>query len=730
MDDIMLNNLLTFLLLVLILTGCDDQSAWNNPYPQFKDSDNILFTAFTERPKHLDPAVSYTESEAVITFQVYEPPLQYHYLKRPYELTTLAAESLPSVTYIDQTGKILPENDPNIAFSLYQIKIKPGIFYQEHPAFATDPTTGRYLYHDLTLPEVKNKHTLNDFPERGTRELVAEDYVYEIKRLADPTVNSPIFGVMENYLAGLSELHKKLQSQYQEKNNKKNKPFLDLRDFPLEGARIIDKYTYEIKIKGRYPQFSYWLAMPFFAPIPWEGAKFYSQEVLQKRNITLDWFPIGTGPFILIKNNPNSEMILQKNPHYHGEFYPHEGETGDKENGFLKKANLPIPFIDKIVFVLERENIPYWNKFLQGYYDQAGVSTNNFDQVFNVSGSNVLELSKEMKNKGMSLYASVAPTIFYWGCNMLDETVGGYTTEKRKLRQALAIAMDMEEYINIFLNGRGVVAESPLPAGIFGHVASPLGINPNTHQINPTTQQVERKSISEAKKLLKEAGYPNGIDPKTKLPLILYYDTPLGSGPDSAAQLSWIRKQFEKLGIDLVVRGTQYNRFQDKMAHGDFQLYSWGWNADYPDPENFLFLLLGKNSKVKFAGENTSNYMDPEFDALFEQMKVMPNTPERMKIIIKMLNIIQRDVPWFGGYFPKTYVLRQSWIQSLKPNEMARNAVKYISIDPEKRASLRKKWNQPIVWPIILGMLLLVVLFIPAGVSYWSKMYRSLKLRK
>ena len=70
--------------------GCSD--SWNNPYSaQETASDNTLYTSFTERPKHLDPAQSYTSDEAEFTAQVYQPPFQYHYLKRPYELIPDAA---------------------------------------------------------------------------------------------------------------------------------------------------------------------------------------------------------------------------------------------------------------------------------------------------------------------------------------------------------------------------------------------------------------------------------------------------------------------------------------------------------------------------------------------------------------------------------------------------------------------------------------------------------------
>ncbi|MFI4938082.1 MAG: ABC transporter substrate-binding protein [Candidatus Berkiellales bacterium] len=716
---------IALLFMMCWVQGCGKEP-WNDPYPQFRSKQNTLYSAFSERPKHLDPAISYSAEESIFTYQIYEPPLQYHYLKRPYELVTLSASEMPTVRYLNKNREEI-SNKEESAFSVYRIKIKPGILYQPHPAFVKDPNTHQYLYHDLTAATVAGKHTLNAFQHQDTRELIAEDYVYEIKRLADPTLNSPIFGVMANYIEGFKEFSEDLKKAYYPNGITKKLTFVDLRNIPMTGVNIIDRYTFDIVIKGKYPQFPNWLSMTFFAPIPWEAAKFYSQPLLLERNISLDWYPVGTGPFTLAENNPNLQMILKKNPNFHGENYPTEGDRGDQEKGYLKNAGKPLPFVNAVVFVLERESIPYWNKFMQGYYDQAGVTSNNFDQALKSIGSGNLILSDELKSKNIQLSTAVQPTIYYWGFNMLDDMVGGLTPQKKKLRQAIAIALDMEEYTNIFLNGIGIAAHGPLPPGIFGYEDE--GINRLVYDVKPN-QQVTRKSIAEAKKLLAEAGYPDGIDPKTHQPLILYLDSTISGGPDSAALQSWLRKQFEKIGIDLVIRGTQYNRFQDKMRSGDFQIFSWGWGADYPDPENFLFLFYSKNAKVKYGGENISNYSNPVFDQLFEKMKIMENSPERNELVKKMVAIVREDAPWIGGYFPELYTLRQQWVDPVKPNAMSRNTIKYIAIDPMVRAHWRDRWNVAIVWPLgVLGGIL-VLICIPAAITYWQKTHRPMKLEK
>ncbi len=124
---------------VLLLAACGYSQ--NDPYPADERGTNTLYSAFTERPKHLDPARSYSEDESVFTAQIYEAPLQYHYLKRPYTLIPAAAEVVPHPRYFDAAGKALPDDAPaeRIARSVYEIRIRPGIRYQPHPAFALAP---------------------------------------------------------------------------------------------------------------------------------------------------------------------------------------------------------------------------------------------------------------------------------------------------------------------------------------------------------------------------------------------------------------------------------------------------------------------------------------------------------------------------------------------------------------------------------------------------------------
>lgn len=687
-------------------------AAWNNPYPNNEGAQNIVYSAFSERPKFLDPVRSYAESEYRFLGQIYEPPLQYHYLHRPYRLEPQTLTKMPDVVYLDAQGNRLADTADNedIVFSEYRFTLQKGINYQPHPALAKK-AQGQYYYHSLTLEDTKSIKTLNQLEYSGTRELVASDYIHQLKRIAHPSLHSPINSLMQSYIVGLKEL----ASELKEAASLSQVP-IDLRDFELSGVTSTNKYEFSIRIKGKYPQFIYWLAMPFFAPMPWEADIFYAQPGFSANNINLNWYPIGTGAYMLTENNPNLKMVLEKNPNFREQKYPTTGDLGDKEKGLLDDAGKKIPFIDKAVYILEKESIPYWNKFLQGYFDSSGISSDSFDSAISFGASGTIDVSDDMKAKGIELNTVVDTSIIYLGFNMLDPIIGGTSERARLLRQAISIAVDYDEYISIFMNGRGISGQGPIPPGIFGYQEGLKGINPITYDWHD--KKYKRKSIEQAKVLLAKANYKNGIDGVTARPLSLFYES-IDQGPDSKARLNWLRKQLGKIDIQLIIRSTDYNRFREKMSTGSAQLFNWGWNADYPDPENFLFLLYGPQGKVKHKGENAANYANPEFDRLFDQMKNMHNSDERQKIINNMVRIVQHDAPWLFAFHPKSFSLQHSWYKNTKPFIMTNTGtLKYKRIDTALREKNRNEWNKPIVWPIILILLLIFALIIPAILAY------------
>jgi len=675
-------------------------SIWNSPYSQERRETNTLFSSFDLPYKHLDPVISYSKVESTILSQIYEPVVAYNYLKRPYVLEPLTIKTMPKIIYLDENLTEVAKNSNKVEYSRYIFSLRDDIYYQNHPCFAKEKN-GKLLYGSLTQKHLEEIETLSDFKKHPTRKLQASDYTYAIKRMALRQNHSPILDIMQTYIVGLEDFSKNITA-IAEKQKKSNLP-LNLKNYKIAGVKVVDRYTFYITIHGKYPQFLYWMGMNFFAPVPWEADLFFQQKGLIAKNLTLDTSPVGTGAYYMAQYNPSKLLKLVKNPNFHTNYYPSldskEIINSHISKELLKDSGKKLPFIDEIIYSMEKETIPLWNKFLQGYYDASGIGSDTFDQAVKVSATGDMGLTKEMKERGIKLKSSIEPSIFYLAFNMADPVVGGYGTAAKKLRQAISIAQNEEEYISIFANERGIAAQSPIPPGIFGHIEGEEGTNLFVYDY--IDAQRVRKSLDEAKKLLAEAGYPNGISEKSGKALVLYYDTTAGS--NQKALMDWRRKQFAKLGIQLVIRSTDYNRFQDKVRQGKVQLFSWGWNADYPDPENFLFLLYGKNAAITTdgAGINSSNYNNPEYNRLFDEIKNMENSPLRLAKIKKMVTILQEDAPWVWGFHPKKMALYHSWLHNVLPHAMSDNTLKYKRIDKAQRLKKQELWNAPAFLPII-----------------------------
>jgi ABC-type transport system substrate-binding protein len=722
-----------FLLLVpsILLVCCT-----NNPYRPSEAGRNIYYDTFSGEPKHLDPARAYSEDEYDIMNQIYEPVVQYHFLQRPYTLVPLTTTSVPEAKLYDKNGNLLPPDAPaqDVVRVVYEVTLRSDIRYQEHPAFARTPD-GKYRWHlqpGESFPPIEHP---DDLPEKGSRELRAEDYVYQIKRLAHPLLDCPIFALLANYIDGFAEFHDTLNREItriraerrqaagvfynQEADERANPIYLDLRQYDLPGARAVDPFTLRITLKRKYPQFVYWLAMSFFAPIPWEADRFYTQSAAVEQNIILDRFPVGTGPFTLAVNQPNYRMVLRRNPNFHEEQYPEQGAAEDDALGLLADRGKRLPFLEEAIYVLEKEGISQWNKFLQGYYDNSGIGSDVFDQAVQISAAGSVELTPALHEKNIRLLTAISPTTSYYAFNMLDDVVGGYDDKKRKLRQAISIVLNQEEFIQIFLNGRGIAAQGPLPPSIFGYQEGKDGINPVVYEWNERFKMPQRKSLQTAKQLLAEAGYPEGRDANGR-PLVIFFDT-VAAGAGANSRFDWLRKQFAALGIQLQIRLTDYNRFQEKVLKGDFQLLQWGWNADYPDPENFFFLLYGPNGKVNAQGENAANYDNPRFNELFRQTENMTNSPQRAALIREMLTIVREDAPWIWGFHSVGYGLYHEWYHNTKPMFFGRNSLKYKRIDPQLREERRAAWNQPVTTPLWVALGVVVLSALPATLSIYRR---------
>jgi ABC-type transport system substrate-binding protein len=646
----------------------------NNPYPDSDDERAVFYTVFDEPPKTLDPQVAYSTIDHSVIGNVYDTLLEYHYLKRPYTLIPGLLEEIPHPR---------PQPDGRVAYTL---RLRPDLVFHEDPCF------------ELSAPGAR------------TRALVATDVAFAFQRIGDPAVGSPVLETLVR-ITGLREFGEKLAAR------RADPAFAALRidrqyaeAGGIAGVRVVSPSELELVLDEPYPQIRFWLAMNFTSPVPWEAVAFYDGDEGR------DWFsehPVGSGPFRLVHYQKRARIGLERDPSWHGarfpglapgSVFPSEGEPGDAERGFLDplRVGQPLPFVSSIEFRREKEDIPAFTKFLQGYYDISGIPQESFDRMVHEGA-----LSPEMAAQGMGLAKSVAPAIYYLGFNMDDPVVGTQNGERgRKLRQAMSLTADVEEYLRLFWNGRGIPAQSPIPPSIFGY--DPEYRNP-----------FRRVDPERAAELLVEAGYPGGVDPATGKPLRLSFDTPSTDTRSLLTFQFWV-DGWRRLGLDVEIAATSYNQFQDKVRRGAFQIFQWGWVADYPDPENFMFLLWSGMARSRNGGPNTANFQDAHFDALFDRMKAREDDAERLRLIGEMRARLAEERPWIELFHPEGYALYHAWVSSPKPAGLAFAVDKYRRIDPLRRTELRAAWNQPIVWPAwaLAGVALAVVI---PGVLTWRR---------
>ena len=660
------------LALGLLALGCS-----NDPYPPADAGARILYVPFQEAPKTLDPQVAYSVYDHEVLANVYEALLEYHYLARPYQLIPGLAVEVP---------RARPLADGRVA---YRFELRRDVRFARDPCFALGQAG------------------------RDTRELSASDVAFALMRIADPKVNSPVIETFAR-IVGLRAFGQRL-AELRESEPGFAALRIDrqyARAGPVEGIRVEDAAALEVVLAAPYPQILYWFAMPFTAPVPWEAVAWYDGR--EGRDLFAE-VAVGTGPFRLARYDKRSRIVLERNPTWYGvehpewkapaATYPTQGAAGDAERGLLdpRYAGRPLPFLDRVELRLEKEQIPAFTKFGQGYYDRSRLPKESFEQVVREGA-----LSPAMAALGMRLERSVQPAVYYLGFNMSDPVVGAAAGERgRKLRQAMSLAIDAGEFLRVFLNGRGTPAQSPIPPGIFGY---------DDAYRNPYRQP----DLARARRLLAEAGYPGGVDPKTGSALRLSFDTGDTSVQGRLRFLFFI-EAWRSLGLDVQLDATTYNQFQAKVRNGAYQLFMWGWVADYPDPENFLFLLASEMSQTRSGGPNTANFADPGYDAAFREIKDRDNDARRLEGIRALRAILERERPWIELFHPEDYALIHGWLHGVKPSGLSVPVWKYQDVDPAERAARRAAWNAPVRWPAYALAGALVALLAPGVAAWWRE---------
>jgi ABC-type oligopeptide transport system substrate-binding subunit len=170
---------------------------------------------------------------------------------------------------------------------------------------------------------------------------------------------------------------------------------------------------------------------------------------------------------------------------------------------------------------------------------------------------------------------------------------------------------------------------------------------------------------------------------------------------------------FEQLGIKMKLQVNTFSQYLERTHKGTFQMTSGGWLADYPDPENFLQLLYGPNAP---PNPNSSAFSNPEYDRLYEKMKVMENSLEREAVIHRMVEIVIEECPWIFNFHSPSYVLRHAWYKNGKAHSISGNYRKYMRVDPELRRAYWLAENKPDFTILLYAAILLILVVTPATI--------------
>lgn len=563
-------------------------------------NEKVLNIAVPQKVKGMDPIFANDRYSSNEISRVYEGLLEYHYLKRPYKLIPNLAAELPKVSEDGFT---------------YTFKIRPGVLFQDDKAFK----------------------------EGKGRELVAEDFVYSIKRLADPKLQSTGWWVLKNKLAGLDAWRTKQSSASK----------VDYTE-EVEGIKALDKYTLQFKLAKPFPQFLYALAMPFTFVVAKEVVDYYGPQFLNH--------PVGTGPFVLPEFRQTLKITYTKNPTFRKKTFPTEASEEFQE--LLKDAGKPLPLVSKVVVNIIEESQPRWLNFQKGKVDFVDVPKDNFDSAITPDRN----LSGSLSEKGINLMISPSLDVTYVAFNHDNKIF-----QSVKLRRAMMLAYDVEQSNKLFYNNTALPAQSVIPPGISGYIKG----YKSPYRLMNRTQAVEQ-----AKKLMVEAGYPNGEGLSE-----FTYDT--ASGTVSRQMGEYFSKQMAQIGIKIKVVSNPWPQLQDKITKRTVELFGIAWGADYPDAENFLQLLYGPN---KAPGANGSGYDNPEFNRLFKVSSVMQDSPERTALYEKMYRMAAEEVPWIYGVHRQTFTIKQGWMKNFVATDFEAGRAQYLDVDLNKKKELLKKF--------------------------------------
>lgn len=587
--------------LLLLLASLFGAVHAQSPAPE-----KVLRYAFKVAETGFDPAQISDKYSKDIAGAIFDSPLEYDFGARPFKLRPATLAEMPEIS-----------SD----FKTITMRVKPGIYFSDDPAF-----------------------------KGHKRELTAADYAYSIKRHYDPRWKSNNLYLLENAkILGLSELRQELM--------KAKKPFDYDRE--VEGLKVLDRYTLQIKLGLGDPRFVYQFADPgFLGAVAREVVEFYGDKIMEH--------PVGTNAFRLVEWRRNSRIVLERNPNFRDVRYaemapPDASDKLKAEVAALQGRKLPI--VDRVVVSIVEEAQPRWLSFLRGEADVIEEVPIDFANVAMPGGHLAPNLAKQ--GLTMTRYPRADVTVSYF--NMEDPVVGGYTPDRIALRRAINLAVDLDKEIRLVRRGQALKSQGPMPTVVFGH--------------DPAFKsEMSEFSLAKARALLDMYGY---IDrdgdgwreqPDGK-PLLIEYST-LADGERRQLAEQW-QKNMAALGVRFTFKFGKFPEQLKAANAGKLQMWMVGWVGTTPDGDTFL--ALG-SSKAK-GHANKPRFDLPAFEALYDKQKAMDDGPERQTVMNEAQRLLVTYAPYKFHVHRVFTDMAQPWVRGYSRNLFVRDFWKYVDID-------------------------------------------------
>ncbi len=428
-------------------------------------------------------------------------------------------------------------------------------------------------------------------------------------------------------------------------------------DAPLTGLEVVDRYTLRIRLKAPDLRFPDVLAVPNTAAI--------AREVVDAYGNDIGAHPVGTGPYMLGAYKRSSRIELVANPGFRDVTYAPAGPIPASSQAVaadLKGRKLPrTPRID--ISIIE-EPQGRWLAFLNGEIDLMDILPPEFTNQALVDG----RIRTDLAAKGVSHHTLIRPNLYFAYFNMEDPVVGGYTPEKIALRRAIGMGYNVAELIKVRYYGRAQPVQSPVPPDVAGYDPD---LRTNAQLYDP----------SSARALLDKFGYKDRDgDGYRELPdgrplTIVRWSVPTST--DRLVDEQW-KKNMDAIGIRLEIRNDRLPELRKMSRKGKIAFRTDGWNADYPDAENFMQLLYGAN----IGQSNDSRFNLPEFNRLFEQATRLPDSPERTKLFDRMGELVIAYAPWRLTVSILEDSFAHPWVHGFVPHPIRSQTWMYVDLDP------------------------------------------------